>query len=77
MAKQGRRIGSKVKLTPAARKLYPQFSDKTGRITGREVLTQGHGLARGSYHSYKISYNVRWDGDKRDYFLGSEHLTKA
>ncbi len=75
--KQGRKIGSRVKLTPRARRLYPQFAGKVGRVTGREVLTQGHGLMRGAYHSYRISYFVQFDGGKRDYLLGSDLLVKA
>jgi len=77
MAVQGRRIGSKVKLTPRARRLYPQFAGKLGRIRKREILTRGHGLAPGAYHSYKISYFVRFEGENRDYFLGADHLMKA
>ena len=76
MAKQGRRIGSRVKLTPFGRKLHPRFASKVGRITKREVLTKGHGLSP-AYHSYRISYFVRFDGENRDYLLGSDLLMKA
>ncbi len=77
MAKQGRRIGSKVRLTPWGRKLHPQFAGRIGKITKREILTRGHGLARGAYRSYKISYLVRFEGANRDYLLGSDLLMKA
>ncbi len=73
----GRRIGSKVKLTPSARRIYPQFAGKTGKITKREILTPGHGLARGVYKGYRVSYFVRVEGERRDYFLGADLLMKA
>ncbi len=73
---QGRRIGSKVKLTPFARTTYPQFAGKVGRIVKRVVLTVSKGLSP-AYRSYRIGYFVRFDGEKRDYFLGSNHLMKA
>ena len=77
--KAGRRIGSRVKLTPFARKLYPEFSSKTGRITGKQVLKKGDGLARSAYQSvpYKLAYFVRFSGESRDYLLGADHLMKA
>jgi hypothetical protein len=75
--KQGRRAGSKVKLTPAARKLYPDLANRVGTIVKSEILTQGHGLARGAYHSYRISYFVRFEGMNRNYFIGSDNLMKA
>ncbi len=73
----GRRIGSKVKLTPKARKLYPDLAGHVGKITKREILTPGHGLAVGAYKGYRISYYVRFDGKTRDYLLGADHLMKA
>lgn len=73
----GRKIGSKVKLTPAARKLYPQYAGKIGRITKREILTPGHGLMRSAYKGYRVSYFVRFEGERRDYFFGANHLMKA
>ena len=58
---QGRRIGSKVKLTPSAGKLYPQLAGKTGRIIKRKILTVGKGLSP-AYHSYRISYFMKAGG---------------
>ena len=77
--KAGRRIGSRVKLTPAARKLYPQFAGKTGKITGKQILKKGDGLMPSAYRSvpYKVSYFVRFDGEGRDYLLGADHLMKV
>ena len=77
--KAGRKIGSKVKLTPFARKLYPQFAGKVGRVTRKVILTKGHGLMPSAYRSvpYKVSYFVRFTGEKRDYLLGSEWLMNA
>jgi len=73
----GRQIGSKVKLTPFARKLYPQFANKTGKIVKREILTHGRGLAYPVSAKYVVSYRVRWNGDSRDYLLSSVSLVKA
>lgn len=75
--KAGRRIGSRVKLTPYARKLYPQFSGKVGKITGKQVLKKGDGLMPSVYRSvaYKLAYFVRFSGENRDYLLGADHLT--
>lgn len=75
--KAGRRIGSKVKLTPFARRLYPQFAHKVGKIVGKEVQTIGRGLAYGQRARYKIAYRVKFASEKRAYLLGAEHLTKA
>ena len=75
--KAGRRVGSKVRLTPFGKKVYPQFANKVGRITRKEILTVGHGLARGLKSPYKVSYWIRWEGEKRDYLMGSEWLIKA
>lgn len=77
--KAGRRIGSRVKLTPAARRYYPQFSGKVGKITGKQILKKGDGLMRSAYRSvpYKLAYFVRFTGESRDYLLGADHLTKA
>jgi len=77
MAEQGRKVGSRVKLTPYAWRLYPQFAGKVGRITKREVLTRGHGLLARAYHSYRIAYFVRFAGESKDYFLSAQHLTGA
>lgn len=75
--KAGRRIGSKVQLTTIGKTVYPQWAGKVGRITRKEILTVGHGLARGQRARYAVSYWVRWEGEKRDYFLGSPWLKKA
>lgn len=75
--KAGRSIGSKVKLTPFARKVYPQFAGKVGRITKKDILTKGHGLARGLRSQYHIGYWVRFEGENRDYLLGAGWLMKA
>ncbi len=75
--KAGRRIGSRVKLTPFGKKLYPQWANKTGKITKKEILTVGHGLAYGQRARYVVSYRVRWGAEKRDYLLSSSNLTGA
>ncbi len=77
--KAGRRIGSRVKLTPFARKLYPQLVGKIGRITNKEILTKGQGLIRSAYRfvPYKVAYYVRFSGESRDYLLGSDSLMKV
>jgi len=74
--KAGRKIGSKVRLTPFSRKLYPQFAHKTGKIVGKEVLTVGKGLTYGQ-HGYRVAYRVRFESEKRDYLLSAGHLMKA
>jgi len=75
----GRKVGSKVKLTSWARKIYPQFVGKVGVVRGKEILTKGHGLMRSAYRNvpYKLNYWVRFEGEKRDYFLGADCLTSA
>lgn len=73
----GRRIGSKVKLTPFGKKLYPQWAGKVGKVIKRDILTKGHGLARGLRSPYKVNYWIRWEGEKRDYLMSSDWLTKA
>ena len=70
----GRRVGSKVKLTAFGRKLYPQWKEMIGKITKREILTVGRGLAWGQRARYVVSYRVRWGNEKRDYLLGSSNL---
>lgn len=73
----GRRVGSKVKLTPFGRKLYPQWANKVGKVTKREILSKGKGLAWGQRAKYVVSYRVRWEGEGRDYLLSSKNLRKA
>lgn len=76
----GRRVGSKVKLTPFARRIYPQFHGKIGRIVAREIHTQGHGMMRvfgGKGARYTIAYYIRWEGEPRDYILGANWLQTA
>jgi hypothetical protein len=75
--KAGRRIGSKVKLSPFGAKLYPQWKGYTGKIVRKEVQTVGHGLAYGQRAKYVIGYWVRWEGAGRDYLLGAENLRKS
>ena len=77
--KAGRKIGSRVKLTPFARRVYPQLVGKVGRITKKMVLTKGQGLMPSAYRSvpYKLSYFVRFAGENRDYLLGSDWLASA
>lgn len=70
----GRRVGSKVKLTAFGKRLYPQWKDAVGKITKREILTVGHGLAWGQRARYVVSYRVRWGNEKRDYLMSSENL---
>ena len=76
MAKQGRKVGSRVKLTAFGCKLHPDLAGLTGKVTRREVLTRGHGLSP-AYHSYRISYFVRFSGKTRDYLMDSRLLTKV
>lgn len=73
----GRRIGSKVKLTPFGKKLYPQFAGKVGKVIKRDILTKGHGIASGLQGSYRVAYWIRWTGEKRNYLMSSGWLTKA
>ena len=77
--KAGRKVGSRVKLTFLAERLYPQFSGKVGKITGKQILKKGDGLMRSAYRSvpYKIAYFVRFTGESRDYLLGADHLIKT
>jgi len=77
--KAGRKVGSRVKLTPYAGKIYPRFAGKVGRVTGKQILKKGDGLMPSAYRSvpYKVAYFVRFNGEKRDYLLGAEDLMKA
>ena len=70
----GRKIGSYVRLTPFARKLYPQDANKLGTITKRVILTHGNGLAYFVKARYQVSYFVRWQGEDRDYLYSSRWL---
>jgi len=79
LIKAGRKVGSRVKLTPIAMRYYLQFSGKTGKITGKQILKKGDGLMRSAYQSvpYKLAYFVRFSGESRDYLLGADKLMKA
>ena len=74
--KAGRKIGSKVRLTPFSRPLYPRFAHKVGKIAGKEILTVGKGLAYGQ-RGYRVAYRVQFEGEKRNHLLSAMHLMKA
>lgn len=75
--KAGRKIGSKVKLSAFGSRLYPEFRNRTGKIVDKEILTVGHGLARGLRTRYSVNYRIRWHGATRDYWFGARSVTSV